>query len=510
MARAPWWLAAWSLLAWVMLSLARRTRRPLRFVAVALPAWAAMGAVSGLALPASGAPVPWWLWIALAAAGLLAQLASRSARAPHWTLFEPPPAGLRMRASAASLPLFVLFAGLGWWLALDLSVQGHVQNRYLGLRHSVTVFTALLLVSVLPVLAHGLASLWVTAAGLVTNALRPGGGAGPRAWLRPVLLSAVYAAGVLGLALVGTGWRQLTGELLSLLLLLGVAWFFLLRAARWTDTRASGRGWIVASMAPLLVHVVVVLVALVITDDLGPMLVALFASAIYAGAFAAQALLVRGARWPMAGVVGLLATLALIAVLLGGLLGFAKLPGDSAARVAARLDSVSNPFSAENDQLARVLWLGRHTPAGGWGFGAVPWCGTQAVEGCPGVPAQTQSDYSFAALRAVMGAGGAFALLAAYLLWIGTLAVQQASRSTGALSEPGPGGAARAWLAWLCVCWAVLVIVQTSVTVAGNLGVLPLTGVTWPFVSFGLWSMLHHVLVLGLVLHRWDAGSDSR
>lgn len=505
MARAPWWLAAWSLLAWALLSLARRTRRPLRFLAVALPAWAAVGALSGLALPASGAPVPWWFWLGMAAAGLLSQLASRSPRVERRALFEPPPAGVRMSAPVAGLPLLVLFVGLGWWLTLDLSAQGHLQNRYLGLRHSVTVFTVLLLVSVVPMLAHGLASAWVAGAGLVTNALRPGGGTRWRAVLRPVLLSVMYAVGVVGLAAMATGWRQLTGEMLLLWLLVGVSWFFLLRAARWTGARESGLGWLAASMGPLLVHVLVVLAALVVTDDLGPMLVALFASAIYAGAFAAQALLVRGARWPLAGAVGLIATLLLIAVLLGGLLGFAKLPGESAARVAERLASVSNPFSAENDQLARVLWLGRHTPAAGWGFGAVPWCGTQAVQGgCPGVPAQTQSDYSFAALRAVFGGAGAFALLAAYLLWIAMLAVRQASRSTGSLSEPGPGGAARAWLAWLCVGWAVLVIVQTSVTVAGNLGVLPLTGVTWPFVSFGLWSMLHHGLVLGLVLHRWD------
>ena len=118
------------------------------------------------------------------------------------------------------------------------------------------------------------------------------------------------------------------------------------------------------------------------------------------------------------------------------------------------------------------------------------------------MPAQTQSDYSFSALRAVAGSAGAFALLGLYLLWIASLAVRQAARSPGSLAQAAAPAAARAWLAWLCVCWAVLVLVQTLVTVAGNLGVLPLTGVTWPFVSYGLWSLLHHTLVLGLVLHR--------
>jgi cell division protein FtsW len=80
--------------------------------------------------------------------------------------------------------------------------------------------------------------------------------------------------------------------------------------------------------------------------------------------------------------------------------------------------------------------------------------------------------------------------------------VRQAAQTRGQLSPGTIGLSQSAWLAWLCVCWAVLTMVQTMVTVAGNLGALPLTGVTWPFVSFGLWSLMHNTLVLGLVMHR--------
>ena len=105
-------------------------------------------------------------------------------------------------------------------------------------------------------------------------------------------------------------------------------------------------------------------------------------------------------------------------------------------------------------------------------------------------------------LHAVTGNAAAFALLATYLLWIGTLAVRQAAQTRGRLSPGTTGASQSAWLAWLCVCWAVLTMVQTMVTVAGNLGAFPLTGVTWPFVSFGLWSLLRNTLVLGLVMNR--------
>ncbi|MDP9912396.1 cell division protein FtsW (lipid II flippase) [Variovorax boronicumulans] len=497
--RAPWLLIAWSLLTWGLVSLARRTRRPLRFLPPALLAWAAMGAASGLAQPDAGAPIPWWVWVSMATLGVVVAIVGRSARLERFALFAP--CASQRSVVFFGLPLAVFFIGVGWWLVFDLALNGHVLNRYIALRHSLAVFGAMVLLSVLPAMSQGIATLWLRWASLITNALRPGSGSGVRAWRQPVLLWGLYAAVVLSFALLTTGWRQLTGELLPLLLLLGVSWFFLLRAALWTRSQ-GGAVWLATSVLPLLVHLVIVLAALVLTDDLGPTLVVLFASAIYAGAFVAQGLLGRGARWPLAAGIGILAALLLAGALLAGLYVFTKLPGSGAERVAQRLDAVINPFSAENDQLAHVLWLGQHTPPSGYGLGAVPWCGSLPVGGCPGVPAQAQSDYSFAVLHAVAGNAVSFSLLATYLLWLGLLSVRHAAQTRGRLNPGTPGASQGAWLAWLCVCWAVLTMVQTMITVAGNLGALPLTGVTWPFVSFGLWSLLRNSLVLGLVMNR--------
>ena len=58
------------------------------------------------------------------------------------------------------------------------------------------------------------------------------------------------------------------------------------------------------------------------------------------------------------------------------------------------------------------------------------------------------------------------------------------------------GGAGRfvnddqALLSWISVAWVVLTLCQLAVTVAGNLAVIPLTGVTFPFVSFGMTSLV--------------------
>ena len=53
----------------------------------------------------------------------------------------------------------------------------------------------------------------------------------------------------------------------------------------------------------------------------------------------------------------------------------------------------------------------------------------------------------------------------------------------------------------LAVTWVVLSLCQLAVTVAGNLAVLPLTGVTFPFVSFGMTSLCLNMAMLALCLN---------
>ena len=58
----------------------------------------------------------------------------------------------------------------------------------------------------------------------------------------------------------------------------------------------------------------------------------------------------------------------------------------------------------------------------------------------------------------------------------------------------------QAFLSWIAVAWVTLTLCQLAVTVAGNLAVLPLTGVTFPFVSYGMTSLLVNMAFLGLAL----------
>ena len=85
---------------------------------------------------------------------------------------------------------------------------------------------------------------------------------------------------------------------------------------------------------------------------------------------------------------------------------------------AARLENLAAPLASANDQLALVTWFQRAAPPAGFGIGAVPWCGYASATGCPGVPAQIQSDYTLTALVGVFGWTAAWALTIGCALWL--------------------------------------------------------------------------------------------
>jgi len=172
---------------------------------------------------------------------------------------------------------------------------------------------------------------------------------------------------------------------------------------------------------------------------------------------------------------------------------------------AARLENLAAPLASANDQLALVTWFQRAAPPGGFGVGAVPWCGHASALGCPGVPAQIQSDYTLTALVGEFGWTIAWAITLGAAIWLHRL-IRHHGRATR--GEPRLVAASgrmvsddQALISWLGVTWVVLTLCQLAVTVAGNLAVLPLTGVTFPFVSFGMTSLLANLAMLGLVVN---------
>jgi cell division protein FtsW (lipid II flippase) len=395
---------------------------------------------------------------------------------------------------------FVLFVGLGWWLLLDLSAAGHFANRFHALYHQIYVFAAFVLLTLIAPVRLTLADTIGRWLGRFLLIARPRG-AGLRRYLPWLAYGAVIAAMVAAAGATRKYQTQLTSEILRVWLVLGVSWFFFVRgeAALAISGGAGGRALKGLVFAwPLFFVLCIPLAGLVLTDDFGPLFVMLYAASIFFGAAFAFAFFDRAGYRPwLGGAVGVLVAGAWIYLITFSLY---SLPAPL-ARIAERLASVREPFSATNDQLAIITWFQESAPPEGYGLGAVPWCGEiLAAAGCRGVPRQIQSDYVFTALVGVYGKAVAAGLVALLAFWLVRVVIHHGRATRGTVALDSATATQQAWLSWIAVCWVGLTLAQLAITVAGNLGWLPLTGITFPFASFGAWSLLANTLFLGLAM----------
>jgi cell division protein FtsW (lipid II flippase) len=301
-------------------------------------------------------------------------------------------------------------------------------------------------------------------------------------------------------AVVHQKQTQLTSELFRLWLILGASWFFFIRGEPALSLPAGGIKGALSALAfvsPLFFVLGVPVLGLMLTDDFGPLFVIVYAASIFIGTAFAFAFFDRAGYRPwLAGSVGVLVAGGWVYVMTFALY---SIPAPL-ARIAERLASVRTPFSSTNDQMAIITWFQESAPAQGYGFGGVPWCGELAGTACRGVPKQIQSDYVFTALAGVYGKAAALALVALLALWLVRVVIHHGRASRGIVSADSPALTQQAWLSWIAVCWVGLTLAQLAITVAGNLGWLPLTGITFPFASFGAWSLLANTLFLALAM----------
>ncbi|MEP7058744.1 MAG: FtsW/RodA/SpoVE family cell cycle protein, partial [Caldimonas sp.] len=396
----------------------------------------------------------------------------------------------------------VVATGLGWLLLFDLSAGGHFGNRYLALYHQGHLWLGLMLFSVLLFLRQPLAralgwSLSIAAEGAARVAQRLG-----RVWAAAALLLLTGAAVLLfGLGLAHM--RQLTSELGRVWLIVGAAWFFFLRAAPLAERLArSGAAGISfwRYLWPLFFVVGVLIAAMLVTHDMGPLLIAAYGSGAFVAASVAAWWHQRSGRRVSAFVLAL--------VLFAGWIGAATATlfklGAVDSVTATRLESLAAPFASTNDQLALVSWFQRAAPPEGFGIGAAPWCG-YAAAGCSGVPAQIHSDYTVTAMVGVFGATAAWAASLGCALWLHRLIRHHGRVTRGEprfiASAQRYANDGQALLSWIGVAWVALTLCQLAVTVAGNVAVLPLTGVTFPFVSFGMTSLVLDLAFLALCIN---------
>ncbi len=233
------------------------------------------------------------------------------------------------------------------------------------------------------------------------------------------------------------------------------------------------------------------------TQDKGPMLViALAVVVLMAGV--ARSLLPQHLRlgWAGAGVALAVAAAGVATLLL-------VLP---ALTPVDRLSAWRTPYASRLDYLAQITWFVQAAGPSGFGLDHTPWCGhTGTLVGrCLGMPKETQSDYTLAALAGLWGPAAATAVAAISALWLLALL-----RLAALAPQPRHGIDAASLAASAGGLYALMLLAQLLVTCLGNVGLLPLTGVTFPLVSWGRASLVSATLAVALVLPRVRASAGA-
>jgi cell division protein FtsW (lipid II flippase) len=227
-------------------------------------------------------------------------------------------------------------------------------------------------------------------------------------------------------------------------------------------------------LAPMVAMWAIALGIVVIQRDLG-------AALLFFGVFLALVYVATGRRsLVIIGFVLFLAGSALMATLFDHI----------RVRVEIWLDPFADPLGA-GFQVVQALHAFARGGLLGVGLGA----GLPEIGGRPPIP-EVHTDFPLAALGEELGIVGVVAILGLYLV------VVERGLRIGAAAADG-------FRSLLAVGLALVIGIQAFIIAAGNLKVLPLTGVTLPFISYGGSSLLANALVVGLLLALSDKGVEA-
>ena len=161
--------------------------------------------------------------------------------------------------------------------------------------------------------------------------------------------------------------------------------------------------------------------------------------------------------------------------------------------VRDRVDIWINPFadaSGKGYQVVQSLYAFARGGIIGTGLGA----GLPLVGGRLPIPA-IHTDFPFAALGEELGLIGVVAILGLYLI-----VIERGLRVAASAADD--------FRSLLAAGLTLVVGVQAFIIAAGNLKLIPLTGVTLPFISYGGSSLLANGVVIGLLLALSDRGVE--
>jgi cell division protein FtsW (lipid II flippase) len=226
-------------------------------------------------------------------------------------------------------------------------------------------------------------------------------------------------------------------------------------------------------LAPMVAMWAIALVIVVIQRDLG-------AALLFFGVFLAMLYIATGRLS--------LVIIGLVLFIIGSAL-MALLIDHVRTRVDIWIDPFADPLGA-GYQVVQAL----HAFARGGLLGVGLGGGLPEIAGRPPIP-EVHTDFPLAALGEELGIIGVVAILGLYLV-----VVERGLRIGAAAADD--------FRSLLAVGLALVIGIQAFIIAAGDLKVLPLTGVTLPFISYGGSSLLANALVIGLLLALSDKGVE--
>jgi cell division protein FtsW (lipid II flippase) len=180
--------------------------------------------------------------------------------------------------------------------------------------------------------------------------------------------------------------------------------------------------------------------------------------------------------------------LGVVLFVLGGAVLYQVFP-----HVRDRVDIWIDPFADPQGvgfQVVRALFAFGRGGVLGTGLGA----GLPQVGDSPAIPA-IHTDFVFTALAEELGLIGALAILGVYLV------IAQRGLRIAA-------GAADDFRSLLAAGLTLVIVVQAAIIIGGNAKVVPLTGITLPFVSYGGSSLLANAIIVGFLIALSDRGVE--
>jgi cell division protein FtsW (lipid II flippase) len=166
-----------------------------------------------------------------------------------------------------------------------------------------------------------------------------------------------------------------------------------------------------------------------------------------------------------------------------------QLFGHVRQRVDVWLDPFADPRGA-GFQIVQALYAFGRGGILGTGLGN----GLPTVGGRLPIP-EIHTDFPFAALGEELGLIGVLAILGLYLV-----VIERGLRIAASAADD--------FRALLAAGLSLVVGVQALIIAAGNLKLVPLTGITLPFISYGGSSLLANAAVVGLLLALSDKGVE--